>query len=371
MALILFENNVGSNDGAKSLFAPEHRIAQTFTPSISHNVEQVDVVLIKIGTPGTITLSIEGTVAGEPDGVVLISQTKNIDGDPNSVTAWYEFAFATSYWLTAGVQYAIVLKAAGVSNNSNDYLRWWYESGNPYAGGQSLRSSDSGVNWTSTTDDQNFKEWGGDTTPVVTTQAVTAISGTTATGNGTITSLGDSNPTQHGHCWNTAGTPTTADSKTQNGAASAIGAFTSAITGLVAGTKYYVRAYATNAAGTSYGGQVEFWANKGTVFPSDPLLRASGIKRSFWAGIGGNAIYQVELTLGGISTTYVSPIGEREPPSAIKPTPLPTGAGYQQSDYERWLANNDIADIIRLFGKIPNYQDWLSYRRFSQGGFIR
>ncbi len=99
------------------------------------------------------------------------------------------------------------------------------------------------------------------TSLTVTTQAVTAISGTTATGNGNITSLGNPNPTQHGHCWNTTGTPTTADSKTQNGAKSAIGTFTSAITGLTAGTKYYVRAYATNTEGTSYGGSTSFKAN--------------------------------------------------------------------------------------------------------------
>jgi hypothetical protein len=39
----------------------------------------------------------------------------------------------------------------------------------------------------------------------VTTQAVTNISTTTATGNGNITSLGVPNPTSHGVCWNTTG----------------------------------------------------------------------------------------------------------------------------------------------------------------------
>lgn len=94
--------------------------------------------------------------------------------------------------------------------------------------------------------------------PTVTTQAVSGIGKTTATGNGNITDLGTSNPTQHGVCWNTAGTPTTADSKTEEGPASATGAFTSNITGLHPGTDYYVRAYATNASGTAYGSQVLF-----------------------------------------------------------------------------------------------------------------
>jgi len=96
------------------------------------------------------------------------------------------------------------------------------------------------------------------TPPTVTTQAVTGIGTTTATGNGNITDLGATNPTQHGVCWNTTGTPTTADSKTEEGAASATGAFTSNMTGLSPNTTYYVRAYATNTAGTAYGGQVSF-----------------------------------------------------------------------------------------------------------------
>ena len=96
------------------------------------------------------------------------------------------------------------------------------------------------------------------TLPTVTTQAVTNIGTTTATGNGNITDLGSTNPTQHGVCWNTTGTPTIADSNTQEGPAAATGAFTSNMTGLSSNATYYVRAYATNTAGTSYGNQVSF-----------------------------------------------------------------------------------------------------------------
>ena len=104
--------------------------------------------------------------------------------------------------------------------------------------------------------------YGGDVTfttlllPAVTTQACTGITSTTATGNGNITALGIPNPTQHGMVWSTSADPTTADSKTTRGAASATGAFTSAITGLTPGTLYHLRAYATNAAGTVYGEDV-------------------------------------------------------------------------------------------------------------------
>ncbi len=94
--------------------------------------------------------------------------------------------------------------------------------------------------------------------PTVTTQAVTDITITTATGNGNVTALGIPNPTQHGVVWSTSLNPTIADNKTTDGPVSATGAFTSSMTGLAQGTLYHVRAYATNAAGTVYGEDVTF-----------------------------------------------------------------------------------------------------------------
>jgi hypothetical protein len=94
--------------------------------------------------------------------------------------------------------------------------------------------------------------------PTVTTQAVSSVLSTSATGNGNLTSLGSPNPTAYGICWNTTGAPTTSDSNADNGTASVTGAFTASMTGLTAGTTYYVRAFATNSAGTNYGETVNF-----------------------------------------------------------------------------------------------------------------
>ncbi len=55
----------------------------------------------------------------------------------------------------------------------------------------------------------------------------------------------------------------------------------------------------------------------GAIYPTNALQRASGIRRTFWAGLGGQSVYQVELALGGMTTTYVSPIGSRDIPSAV------------------------------------------------------
>jgi hypothetical protein len=96
--------------------------------------------------------------------------------------------------------------------------------------------------------------------PTVTTQAVTSVTATTATGNGNVTSDGGASITERGVCWNTTGTPTTADSKATS--AGTTGAFTASITSLTSGTLYYVRAYAINSVGTSYGGEVTFRATE-------------------------------------------------------------------------------------------------------------
>ncbi|MBA7681469.1 hypothetical protein ES703_89808 [subsurface metagenome] len=106
--------------------------------------------------------------------------------------------------------------------------------------------------------------------PTVTTQAVSDIGGTTATGNGNVTDLGDAAVTQHGHCWSTSANPTTADDKTENGAKGATGAFTSSITDLTKGTLYHCRAYATNAYGTSYGSDVTFTTVEEPTVTTDP-----------------------------------------------------------------------------------------------------
>lgn len=98
-----------------------------------------------------------------------------------------------------------------------------------------------------------------DVIPTVTTQPLTAIATTTATGNGNIVEPGISAVSEHGHVWGTTVNPDTSDSKTTLGSGS-VGTFTSSITGLTAGQKYFVRAYATNDAGTGYGANVEFIA---------------------------------------------------------------------------------------------------------------
>ena len=96
----------------------------------------------------------------------------------------------------------------------------------------------------------------GITTATVTTDAITEITQTTATGGGDVTADGGSTVTVRGVCWSISSSPTTADVNTTNG--NGMGVFVSSLTGLDPETHYYVRAYATNTAGTSYGVEQEF-----------------------------------------------------------------------------------------------------------------
>ena len=94
---------------------------------------------------------------------------------------------------------------------------------------------------------------GGGDLPTVITSTVSNITETSASCGGNVSDQGSSSVTARGVCWSTSSNPTISDSYTTNG--SGTGSFTSNITGLTASTSYYVRAYATNSAGTAYGNE--------------------------------------------------------------------------------------------------------------------
>jgi len=102
----------------------------------------------------------------------------------------------------------------------------------------------------------NIPSWNGVSYASLTTTAVSNIFLTTASSGGNIINDGGAAVTARGVCWSTSPNPTIANSKTTDGTGT--GVFTSSITGLTVGTTYYIRAYATNSAGTNYGNQVSF-----------------------------------------------------------------------------------------------------------------
>ena len=121
--------------------------------------------------------------------------------------------------------------------------------------------------------------------PVATTNKVSEITQTTAVCGGLAMANGNTEIITRGVCWSTNQNPTVSANKTQDGAG--LGDFTSAITGLAPGTTYYVRAYATNSSGTSYGNQVSFKTVLTVVFPTVTTAAAINITESS-AASGGN-----------------------------------------------------------------------------------
>jgi uncharacterized protein (TIGR02145 family) len=121
--------------------------------------------------------------------------------------------------------------------------------------------------------------------PSLTTTTVTNITQTTATSGGNITSDGGTSVTARGVCWSTSQNPTTTDSHTTDGTGT--GYFVSSLTGLNNYTLYYVRAYATNSAGTAYGNQVSFTTLAAVVLPSLTTTTTTNITQTT-ATSGGN-----------------------------------------------------------------------------------
>jgi hypothetical protein len=127
------------------------------------------------------------------------------------------------------------------------------------------------------------------TPPVVTTGGVSAITQTTAGCGGNVTGDGGAEVTARGVCFNTSENPETSNSKTSDGKGT--GSFTSTLTSLTPGTKYYVRAYATNSEGTAYGSQVSF--------TTSPVLLATLITSTVSSITGTTVISGGNITSDG------------------------------------------------------------------------
>lgn len=121
---------------------------------------------------------------------------------------------------------------------------------------------------------------------------------TSATCGANITSDGGSSITARGLCWSTSQYPTVNNAHTTNG--SGTGRFQGTMTGLTHNTTYYVRAYATNSAGTSYSSQASFSTPSGVLVLFTP--QASNIGENSTT-LSGGAIAtescQAALTHGG------------------------------------------------------------------------
>ena len=108
--------------------------------------------------------------------------------------------------------------------------------------------------------------------PTVETNVVTSVTAEEAVCGGNVMTNGRLAITARGVCYGTEAYPTLENLHTTDG--NGLGEFTSTLKNLEHNTIYYVRAYATNKIGTSYGEQVKFTTQQGVpVVVTDSIIR--------------------------------------------------------------------------------------------------
>lgn len=211
----------------------------------------------------------------------------------------------------------------------------------------------------------------------LTTMAVSSISSFTATSGGAILADGGSTVTERGVCWNTSPKPTTENNKTSNG--SGISSYIANLSGLSPRTVYYVRAYAINSVGISYGNEVFFtsYSAPTTIFSEEfsgtlgNFSTYSFVGDQLWAGTN----YGATMT-GFVGSVYnanedwlISPaIDLTDRSSAILSFMHTINKGVvanMTSNHTMWISTNytsgspSVATWIQI--PIPNYptgSDW-------------
>ena len=128
--------------------------------------------------------------------------------------------------------------------------------------------------------------------PTVSTTEADEITQTSAKVGGNVTATGGAEVTERGIVWSISKNPTTSDNKKQVG--NGVGAFTTELADLKIATIYYVRAYATNSVGTSYGEEISFTTGSAkptvtTVSPSE-VTSSSAVSGGNVTSDGGSAV---------------------------------------------------------------------------------
>lgn len=157
-------SNTGASTGTLSITANNDYVAQTFIPSTSISVTQIDAYLAMQTTGQTQYVRVElwSTATGEPDSLLDSSQIKQISGTGETT---YSFRFRVPVNLTTATTYAIVVKPVVSASASINQVNV-HHTANDYANGDAYTTTDGGVSWTSDTlKDLKFNLYSGGNTP--------------------------------------------------------------------------------------------------------------------------------------------------------------------------------------------------------------
>ena len=163
--------------------------------------------------------------------------------------------------------------------------------------------------------------WGG-CVPVIFTNAISNIFTTNATSGGNITNNGGNAILTSGVCWATTQNPTIANSTYNNG--SSFGNFVSYMSGLIPNTTYFVRSFASNSAGITYGNQQTF----STIALRAPSVLTSSItnKTAITATAAGNVTDSGTASLTSRGICYATTINPTTTNSIVTSTTNSVGS---------------------------------------------
>jgi hypothetical protein len=140
----LDQQQTSSDANAGLLSSPSNQTpAQTFTAGISGGIDQVDLLLDKVGTPPPTTVEIRNVSAGKPGSTVLATASLPASAVVTApAQAFVPVTFTTPAPVTAGTQYAILAYGPGTQNTNA--VGWLYQDvGNPYLSGEMFISTES------------------------------------------------------------------------------------------------------------------------------------------------------------------------------------------------------------------------------------
>lgn len=163
-----YEYYDSGDDGAAGFYSANWN-AQTFTTTVSFTMTSVKLLVYRIGSPGTVTISIQGVDgSNKPDGSDIAGLS--ITDDPSTYTIsssglWVEYVFSAPAILSATTRYAIVMRTAS-GDLDNRVMPRADISSPAYTNGESLISPNSGSSWTAVASaDILFETWGNPLVP--------------------------------------------------------------------------------------------------------------------------------------------------------------------------------------------------------------
>lgn len=193
--------------------------------------------------------------------------------------------------------------------------------------------------------------------PTLFLQNPTNITKTSVKLHAMLSSLGNSNVTQHGFCYSKDHNPTTSDNTIPLGAKTAIGVFSADVTGLEQNKVYYCRAFATNDAGTAYSEEMMFTTLEDNSDVTPALIAVPAGLKAYYTFNNNDCSDATDNELDGVP--YNNPI-------YIEDTPNGFGkAAFINGEKDQCFNIN-----YKLFKGLPNFSISLWLKDFSIGPII-